>query len=112
MTSAQPVWRSLQYVPTHVEKFVSAAHTRGADALILDLEDSVPWDGKGRARGLVAAAASSVGQAGADVLVRINADPALAGDDIAAAVGPQVFALSLPKAESADEIRRIDDAVS
>ena len=36
------VWRSLLYVPGNNEKFISKAHTRGADAIILDLEDSVP----------------------------------------------------------------------
>lgn len=112
MTTGRPVWRSLQYVPTHVEKFVAAAHTRGADALILDLEDSVPWDEKARARSLVASAAATVGQAGADVIVRINAEPEVAVEDIAAAVGPQVYGLSLPKAETPDQIRRIDEAVS
>ena len=48
-----PVWRSLLYVPAHVEKFVASAHTRGSDAIILDLEDAVPPAEKARARGLV-----------------------------------------------------------
>ena len=109
--TGQPVWRSLQYVPTHVEKFVASAHTRGADALILDLEDSVPWDEKARARGFVASAARTVGQAGADVVVRINAEPDAALEDISASVTPDVVALSLPKVESADQVRRLDDAV-
>ena len=39
---AHPVWRSLLYVPAHVERFVERAHTRGADCIQLDLEDSVP----------------------------------------------------------------------
>ncbi|HVY52666.1 MAG TPA: CoA ester lyase, partial [Devosia sp.] len=33
--------RSLLYVPAHSERFVGKAHERGADAIILDLEDSV-----------------------------------------------------------------------
>ena len=37
-----PFWRSLLFLPTHNDKFVEKAHTRGADAYILDLEDSVP----------------------------------------------------------------------
>src|SRR5215472_4773624 len=36
-----PVWRSLLYVPANVERFIDGAHRRGADAIILDLEDSV-----------------------------------------------------------------------
>ena len=37
-----PVWRSLLYVPVNAERFVEKAHTRGADCVQLDLEDSVP----------------------------------------------------------------------
>ena len=36
------VWRSLLYVPANNPRFIEKAHTRGADAIILDLEDSVP----------------------------------------------------------------------
>ena len=43
-----PVWRSLLYVPVNVEKYVEKAHTRGADCIQLDLEDSVPARGEGR----------------------------------------------------------------
>jgi citrate lyase subunit beta/citryl-CoA lyase len=103
----RPLWRSLLYVPTHVEKFVASAHTRGADAIILDLEDAVPPEQKDNARGLVGEAAARVGQAGADVLVRINSDPERAEADIEAVVGPNVRALYMPKVESADEVRRL-----
>ncbi|MBL4691446.1 MAG: CoA ester lyase, partial [Rhodospirillales bacterium] len=33
-----PVWRSLLYVPANNRRFIDKAHTRGADAIILDLE--------------------------------------------------------------------------
>jgi len=111
VTQDLPVWRSLLYVPAHVEKFVASAHTRGSDAIILDLEDAVPPAEKARARGLVASAAERVGQGGADVLVRING-PGLADEDIDAAVGPSVAALYLPKVESADEVRRLSDRIA
>jgi citrate lyase subunit beta/citryl-CoA lyase len=45
-----PVWRSLMYVPVNVEKYVDRAHTRGADVIQLDLEDSVPPAEKANAR--------------------------------------------------------------
>ena len=35
-----PVWRSALYVPANVPKFIDGAHKRGADAIIVDLEDS------------------------------------------------------------------------
>ena len=36
------VWRSLLFVPANNGRFIHKAHSRGADAVILDLEDSVP----------------------------------------------------------------------
>jgi citrate lyase subunit beta/citryl-CoA lyase len=107
-----PVWRSLLYVPAHVEKFVASAHMRGADAIILDLEDSVPPAEKARARDALPAAVAAVGRDGADVLVRINATPDLAGIDIVAAVRAGAGGLSIPKAESAAQIRSFDEATA
>ena len=112
MNSEVPVWRSLLYVPTHMEKFVSKAHTRGADAIILDLEDAVPLDQKELARSVVQDAAVQVSQSGADVVVRINRPLSLAVRDVEAAVSPSVKALSLPKVESAGQIQLLDELVS
>ncbi|MGI8973867.1 MAG: aldolase/citrate lyase family protein, partial [Gaiella sp.] len=42
------------------ERFVAKAHERGADAIILELEDAVAPSEKDRARGLVAEAAGRV----------------------------------------------------
>ena len=97
-----PAWRSLMFVPVTREKFVSTAHTRGADAYILDLEDSVPEAEKPRGRTLIHSAAKEVSKAGADVVVRINRPWHQAFLDIEAAVGPGVMALMCPKAESAE----------
>jgi citrate lyase subunit beta/citryl-CoA lyase len=107
MADYRPRWRSLLYVPAVSERFVAKAHERGADAIILDLEDAVAPSEKERARGLVADAAASVGQAGADVLVRINRPWELAEPDVAAAIGPDVRALVLPKADSAEHVLRL-----
>jgi citrate lyase subunit beta/citryl-CoA lyase len=102
-----PNWRSLLFVPITREKFVATAHTRGADAIILDLEDSVPEEGKQRGRELIAAAASEVGKAGAEVLVRINRPWHHAFRDIEAAVCPAVTALMCPKVESPEHLQVI-----
>jgi citrate lyase subunit beta/citryl-CoA lyase len=107
----QPRWRSLLYVPVTSEKFVAKAHTRGADAIMLELEDGVAPSEKERARGLVADAAPSVGQSGADVLVRINRPWQLAVRDIEASVGKDVCGLVLPKVDSADHVRALADVV-
>src|SRR3546814_13825367 len=71
-TNELPVWRSLLYVPVNVEKYIEKAHTRGADCVILDLEDSIPPAEKERARTLVQDAAAKVSRNGADVMVRNN----------------------------------------
>jgi citrate lyase subunit beta / citryl-CoA lyase len=107
-----PVWRSLLYVPANVEKFVDKAHTRGADVIQLDLEDSVPPAEKANARALIESAAKRVRQAGADVVVRINRPLALAVRDIEACVLPQVDGLAITKAESASHLQLLDELIS
>ncbi|TIU94239.1 MAG: CoA ester lyase, partial [Mesorhizobium sp.] len=67
-----PRWRSLLFVPSHVPRFVGAAHERGADGIILDLEDSVPQDQKDESRRQLSASVTKVGRKGAYVLVRVN----------------------------------------
>jgi citrate lyase subunit beta/citryl-CoA lyase len=111
LPAARPLWRSLLYIPVTSERFVAKAHTRGADALILELEDGVAPSEKERARGLVEESAAVVGQAGADVLVRINRPWRLAVRDIEAAVGPNVRGLVLPKLESAAHVNAIAEIV-
>ena len=58
--SSLPVWRSLLFVPVTAKRFVDGAARRGADAIILDLEDSVAGSEKERARTLVPEAAEIV----------------------------------------------------
>ena len=99
--------RSSLILPVNVPRFVEKAYTRGADAVVLDLEDSVPAQEKTSARALVREALAVAGRGGAEVLVRVNNDPALLADDIAAAVHPGLDGLAIPKAESAAHIREI-----
>ena len=107
-----PAWRSLLFVPATARRFVEKAHTRGADGIILDLEDSIPPAEKQAARDALAGAAGTVGQAGADVLVRINRPLELAVPDIAAAVMPGVKALMLPKVMGPEHVRLLSEAVA
>ena len=108
----RPVWRSLLYVPVNVDRYVDKAHTRGADGVILDLEDSVPPAEKAHARTLIDAAADNVSRHGADVLDRINRPVELAIRDIEAAVSPKITALKLPKIQSADHVKLIAELVN
>jgi citrate lyase subunit beta/citryl-CoA lyase len=106
-----PVWRSLMYVPVNVEKYVDKAHTRGADCIQLDLEDSVPAAEKDSARMLVPKAASRVRRGGADVVVRINRPLDLAVRDLEAVIGPDVDGIAVTKAQGADHLRLLDELV-
>jgi citrate lyase subunit beta/citryl-CoA lyase len=99
-----PRWRSLIYVPVVSERFVAKAHERGADAIILELEDAVAPSEKERARALVPDAAQAVSRNGADVLVRVNRPWRLAVRDLEAVIGPDVRALVLPKVDSAEHV--------
>jgi citrate lyase subunit beta/citryl-CoA lyase len=106
-----PIWRSMLFVPVTVERFVAGAARRGADAIILDLEDSIPPHEKARARSLVADAAKRVSAQGADVLVRVNRPWRLLVRDLEAVIGPEISALMLPKIESASHLRLIAETI-
>jgi len=112
MTDSLPVWRSLLYVPAHVDRFVARAHERGADCIQIDLEDSVPASAKDAARASVPRNAALVRRGGADVLVRINRPLSLAVRDIESSVGPDVDGFVLPKVGSADQVRLIEEHIA
>ncbi len=101
--------RSMLFVPADSERKLDKARQSAADALILDLEDSVAPARKPLARG---AAASYIGaQAGAlaaQLYVRINPlDSGLALHDLAAVVVPGLAGILLPKPSGADDVRRL-----
>jgi citrate lyase subunit beta/citryl-CoA lyase len=102
--------RSLLYTPGTRPDRVGTARSCGADAVIVDLEDAVPWDEKPRARdGVAAALAEAANTPGAPVWVRINSDDF--SDDLEAALAPALAGLVLPKAEPA-LLARLDAALA
>src|SRR2546425_6891724 len=111
MTKDLPVWRSMLFVPVTERRFVEGAARRGADAIILDLEDSVAASEKERARTLVPEAAEIVSRGGADVVVRLNRPLRMTVRDLEAVIGPGVEAVALPKAESADHVRLVAEII-
>jgi len=91
--------RSLLYVPADRERFVAGAAGRGADAVILDLEDGVAEAAKPAARAALAAAVPQAGAAGARIFVRINSRLVHAAADVEAAVRAGADALFVPKTD-------------
>jgi citrate lyase subunit beta / citryl-CoA lyase len=106
-----PAWRSLMFVPVTVEKFVNTGADRGADGIILDLEDSIAPSQKERARTLIADAIPRVARNGADVLVRVNRPWRLLVRDLEAAVIPGVAALMLTKVDSPEHVQAVAEIV-
>ena len=112
-SASQPlIWRSLLFVPANNARFVEKAHTRGADGIILDLEDSVPVAERPRARAELGASIEQAGRGGGDMLVRINSQPDEAPADLDAAVVPGVRALLVPKVEQPETLRALSRDVS
>lgn len=107
-----PVWRSILYVPGNVPKFIDKAHERGADCVLIDLEDSVPPPQKAEARAMLPEAMKKVVRGGADVAVRINRPLRLAIPDIEAAVRPGLSALFVTKTESVSHLELLDEVVT
>lgn len=102
MTDDKPVRpvRSLLYVPASNPRMIEKAAERGADGLILDLEDGVHPAKKAEARAGLAAAYRTLTDAGASVAVRLNApDTGWWRDDFRAAQEAEVETIIIPKAE-------------
>jgi citrate lyase subunit beta/citryl-CoA lyase len=107
-----PVWRSILYVPGNVPKFIDRAHERGADCVLVDLEDSVQLAQKPEARAMLPEAMKKVMRGGADVAVRINRPLRLAVADIEAAVRPGLSALFITKTEGVQHLELLDEVVT
>ncbi|MBU8536641.1 HpcH/HpaI aldolase/citrate lyase family protein [Falsiroseomonas tokyonensis] len=112
MTDHPARWRSLLFVPVLAERFVAKAHTRGADVVILDLEDSILPARKAEARAALGAAAAQVGQGGATVCVRVNRPLDLAVPDIEAAIAAGATALMLPKVMGPEHVRLLAEVAA
>jgi citrate lyase subunit beta / citryl-CoA lyase len=105
--------RSFLFVPgNRPERFAKAAQS-GADAVILDLEDAVPPADKASAREAIGRQWSPLLALGVPLVVRVNAaDSAAWPEDLAAMQRLQgLAAVMVPKAESADTLRQVHQAL-
>ncbi len=100
--------RSLLFVPGDSERKILKAATSGADAQILDLEDSVALAQKAMARKIVAQLLDERAPRSWSFVVRVNAlDTGLTLDDLAAVVKPSLDAIMIPKTNGAEDLSRI-----
>jgi citrate lyase subunit beta/citryl-CoA lyase len=99
-------FRSLLFVPGDRPDRMEKALTSGADALILDLEDSVAPGAKAEARRHVAAFVDGHGTA--NLWVRVNPlDGAECDKDLAAVLGSHPNGIVLPKAEGGASVAEL-----
>src|SRR4029434_2557562 len=108
---AAAVMRSLLFVPADDAKKLDKAMASGADAVIVDLEDSIPAQGKADARMRAAAFIKGAAEAAhrPRLLVRVNGfATGLADADLDAVVPARPDAIMLPQADARPDVVRAD----
>jgi len=100
--------RSVLYMPGSNARAIEKARSLSADAVILDLEDSVAPDGKAAARAQVMEAVLAGGFGGREVIVRINGlDTEWWIDDLNAVAKAKPDAVLVPKVSSAGHLEDV-----
>lgn len=107
-----PRWRSLLFAPADNAKLLDKAHERGADAVILDLEDAIPAAGKAAARAGIAAWIERLHGRGVPVVVRVNAGWLDLYADLVEIVRPGLAAIVLPQVKDDLQVRAVDAIVA
>ena len=102
------VLRSLLFVPGNTPRMLDRAVNLRPDAFIPDMEDSVPWDEKGNARGVTAAYVPELAATGVPVIPRVNSlDTGLLEDDLSAVVGPHIYGVSVGKMDNPEIVAEV-----
>jgi citrate lyase subunit beta / citryl-CoA lyase len=105
--------RSVLYMPGANTRALEKAKTIPADSLILDLEDAVAPDAKVDARRNVVAAVTEGGYGNKELTIRCNGlDTQWGADDLRASAEAGPAAVVIPKINSVDELRRVEDALA
>jgi len=92
--------RSLLYLPGSSQRMMAKAGSRGADVLVLDLEDGVHPDLKGTAREQLRGAVERFEWGESEVLVRVNGlNTPWGSDDLDIVAGLEVAGVVVPKCE-------------
>ncbi len=103
--------RSILILPVNNSRFVEKAYLREADALMLDLEDSIPYREKENARKQIQPSLPLAGRSGVDIFVRINKDPSWMKEDLEASIYPGLTGIVFPKTESAEEVQQLEATI-
>ena len=105
--------RTMLFVPGHREPWIQNARTSGADALVLDLEDSVPQAQKSVAREIVVQQIDKHSPQDGLLYVRINKGKYLHDiKDIVAVAKPGIAGIFVPMVEGLEDIQFISSLLS
>ena len=103
--------RSWLYVPGDRPERFDKAVAKGADAIVLDLEDAVSLDHKIEARSLVADWVRNGDHGRVQVWVRVNQGP-MGVEDTAAVALPGLTGICVPKVDDPSELTEIDSVLT
>ena len=105
--------RSMMFVPGNRQSMIDKSVNAGADALVYDLEDSVPVTAKSEARAMVAAAVTKFDTARSALYVRTNKGNHIYDfEDLLAVVQPGLNGVFVAKAEGPEDIELLSRLVS
>lgn len=97
------------YVPGTREDMIQKATKYQPDAVIIDLEDTVPMNLKAETRGRIA---DLIPQLSMPPLVRVNSEPDLIEHDLNAVVSDKIKGILIPMAENVEAIEDADRIVT
>ena len=103
--------RSYLFVPGDKPAMLQKAAARGADALILDMEDAVAPAAKLEARATIIEHLDAFDQDGPAIWIRVNNVPDLLDGDLAVAKNPKVDGVFIPKIDTAAEVERAIETI-
>lgn len=107
----QNTWpfRSALFVPGHKREWIQKAIKYDPDAVILDLEDSVPPEWKTGARATTKEGIAFLKSVGIGAFVRINPFSKGGADDVKSVMTPGLTAICLPKLDNVNQIRELSE---
>lgn len=104
--------RSYLFVPANNERALARAHERGADILIIALEDAVPSGEKAQARAGLAPHVSRLTESASQVVMRVNGDLCEMAADLEALKDAPPTGLMIPKVRDAGQLTWIAESLA
>ncbi|MDH8678268.1 citrate (pro-3S)-lyase subunit beta [Fusibacter bizertensis] len=105
--------RTMLYVPGNNAGMMADAMIYGADSIMFDLEDSISLKEKDAARHLVYQAVKNLDFGGVELVCRVNGlDSPYGENDIEAMVAAGIHVIRLPKTETVEDIRAVEQLIA